>query len=78
MTEIGKFHHKCEILEIKDGGRRRLGITNMLITSVRIELRGCNLNCIYLDITEIGNFCQSVQLLAIQDGGAAILDLPKC
>ena len=30
MTEIGKFHHKCEILEIKDGGRKCHELENVI------------------------------------------------
>jgi hypothetical protein len=46
-----------------------LDFTKMLITSVRIELFGCNLNCIYLDTTEIGKFHQKCRILKIQNGG---------
>jgi hypothetical protein len=40
-----------------------------LITSVRIELFGCNWNCIYIDTTEIGKFHQKCRILKIQNGG---------
>ena len=56
---------KCETLKIQDGGIRHLGFTKRLITSVRIELFGCNLNCVYLDTTEIGKFHQKCKILKI-------------
>jgi hypothetical protein len=46
-----------------------MDFTNMLITSVWIEPLGCNLNCVYLDITEFGKFHQKCKILKIQDGG---------
>ena len=46
-----------------------LDFTKVLITSVWIELLGCNLNNVYLDIPEIGKFYQKCKILKIQDGG---------
>ena len=46
-----------------------LDFTKVLITSVCIKLLGCNLNCVYLDITEIGKFNQKCKILKIKDGG---------
>ena len=46
-----------------------LDFTKILITSVLIQLFGCNLNCVYLDTTEIGNFHQKCKILNIKDGG---------
>ena len=46
-----------------------LDFTKMLITSVRIELFGCNLNSVYLGTTEIRKFHQYCKILKIQDGG---------
>ena len=62
-------YKKCEILKIQDGGGRHLGFAKMLITSVWIEIFGCNLNCVYLDTTEIRKFHQKCNILKIQDGG---------
>jgi hypothetical protein len=46
-----------------------LDFTNMLITSVWIELLGCNLNHVYIDVREIRKFHQKCKILKIQDGG---------
>ena len=46
-----------------------LDFTKVLITSVWIELLGCNLNCAYPDVTEIGKFHQKCKILKIQVGG---------
>ena len=46
-----------------------LDFTKMLLTSVWIELFGCNLNSVYLDTTEIRKFHQKCKILKIQDGG---------
>jgi hypothetical protein len=54
-----------------------LDFTKMLITSVRIELFGCNHNCIYLDIGQIGKFHQKCEILKIQDGGERHLGFAK-
>jgi glutamate formiminotransferase len=50
---------------------------NMLITSVRIELVGWNLNWIYLDTTQIGKFHQKWKILKMQDGGGRHLGFAK-
>ena len=46
-----------------------LDFTKMLITSVWIELLGCNLNRVYLGTTEIIKFYQKCKILKIPDGG---------
>ncbi len=69
ITESGKFHQKCEILKIQDGGGHQLGFTKMLITSAWIELFGWNFNRIYLGITEIEKFHQKCETLKIKDRG---------
>jgi organic radical activating enzyme len=51
------------------GAAAILEFTNMLMTSVWIELLGCNLNCVYLDTPEIGKFHQKCKILKIQDRG---------
>ena len=67
--------------KIQDGGGRHLGFAEMLITSERIDLFGCNFNSTYLDITETEVFhkkCKKFRNPRWQQSkmaAAAILDL---
>ena len=62
ITAIGKFHQKCEIYKIQDGGGH-LGVTKMLAISTWIGLFGWDLNCIYTGRREIGKYYQKCEIL---------------
>ena len=62
VTEIIKFHHKCNILQNQDGGGHHLEFVKMLTTSAWIEPSVCSLNGIYIGLAEMGKFHQEYEI----------------
>jgi len=76
-NRIGKFHQKCKILKIQDGGRPPCWIYQNVNNFCMDWAFGWNLNCIYLGVTEIGKCHQKCEIFENPDGAGAILDLPN-
>jgi hypothetical protein len=69
ITEIGKFHQKCKILKIQDGGRRHLGFYQSVNIFRMDRANGLQLELCIPRYNRKWKISSKIKIVMIQDRG---------